>query len=119
MDHPPYQFSHFSLAGGYAGLYRSSETEPYEIIVDPETGRRALFETSIKAERAARDFVAALHAKPAKREPDRPDVLEVAKWKDAKATIYAESQLIRRTGEFKPFTVERRRRGKAIAKQTL
>lgn len=101
-----FEFNHISMPGGYAGLWRAGD-EPFNVLLG-DNGRPALFETSLQAIRAAKDHV---------RPPIVPqgpaaapiDVLGVEAWRREKVSAYAEGQLIRKTGSFRPFTVEHRK----------
>lgn len=111
-----FEFSQISMPGGYAGLYRCGD-EPFNVLLGAD-GRPALFETSLQAIRAARE-----HATP-KASPqgtpkvsDAVDVLGVAEWRYQKAEAYAEGQLIRKTGSFRPFVVEKKKGKKIVRPQ--
>jgi hypothetical protein len=110
-----FEFSQISMPGGYAGLYRCGD-EPFNVLLR-EDGRPALFETSLQAIRAAREHVRPV---PAPKTPEQRsvDVLGLDDWRRKKAEAYAEGQLIRKTGSFRPFVVEKKR-GKKVARQKV
>ena len=97
------QFSTISMPGGYAGLYRRGD-EPFNVLLDEE-GKPAIFATSILAVRAAKNHTTA-KAPPPRQVAKDIDVLGVNDWRRQKADAYAEGQLIRKTGSFRPFSVE-------------
>lgn len=108
------RFGQAMIGDGYAGLYQLAEGEPYEMVSDPETGRALRFSTSIEAIRAAQDFVRCLSAQAAEPAAREPDILGVSAWRAEKANEMAFSQIVRRTGDMRPFVVERRRRRKVV-----
>ena len=108
------RFGQAMLGSGYAGLYRLDETQPFEMVTDPVTGRALIFSTSIEAVRAAKDFVQRLVEPQRETPPQEPDILGVDAWRAEKANDRAFSEIIRRTGEMRPFEVERRRRRKVV-----
>lgn len=109
MDAP--EFSFIAMPSGYAGLFRASETMPFEVLLGAD-GRPQIFETSIKAIRAARAHLTP--DRPPKTEQRQEDILGIKQWLMRKASETAESVAIKRTGSFKPFVVERKRKGKRV-----
>lgn len=108
-----FEFNHVSMPGGYAGLYRAGN-EPFNVLLG-EDGRPALFETSLQAIRAAKEHVTPKVTP--KGTPKVADVLGVQDWRREKAEAYAEGQLIRKTGSFRPFVVERKKGKKVVRPQ--
>lgn len=108
-----FQFSTISMACGYAGLYRQGD-EPFNVLVGDD-GRPVMFETSLQAIRAARERV--LPPPAVQRPPSAPiDLLGVADWRQEKAAAFATGQLIRKTGSFRPFVVERKGKRRVVPK---
>lgn len=103
------RFGQASLGDGYAGLYRTDESQPFEMITDPKTGRALIFPTSIEAFRAAQNFVHGTSEPTSSEPPEEADILGVAAWRAEKANARAFSQIVQRTGDLRPFTVERKR----------
>jgi hypothetical protein len=112
MDSP--EFSFISMPGGYAGLYRASPAIPFEVLLGGD-GRPKIFETSILAVRAAKDHLAP--KKPVKIDQRQHDILGVKQWLMGKASETAESITIKRAGSFRPFVVERKRKGKRVVQE--
>lgn len=107
MDAP--EFSFISMPDGYAGLYRHAPAVPFEVLLGSD-GRPQIFETSMQAIRAAKAHLAPKRAEKIVESPE--DILGVKQWLMAKAAETAQSVTIKRTGSFKPFVVERKRKGK-------
>jgi hypothetical protein len=109
-----FEFSQISMPGGYAGLWRAG-SEPFNVLLGDD-GRPLMFETSLQAIRAAKEHVRPV---PAPMTPVNRtiDVLGVQNWRREKADAYAEGQLIRKTGSFRPFTIERKKGKKIVRSQ--
>lgn len=112
MDTPEFNF--ISMPGGYAGLYRLAPTAPFEVLLGGD-GRPQVFETSMQAIRAARAHIAPAPTKEIAQAQD--DILGVKQWLTKKASETAESITIKRTGSFRPFVVERKRKGKRVVQR--
>lgn len=112
MDTP--EFSFISMPDGYLGLFRASASIPFEVLLGGD-GRPQIFETSILAVRAAKDHLAPKKA--VKIDQRQPDILGVKQWLAGKASETAESITIKRAGSFKPFVVERKRKGKRVVQE--
>lgn len=112
MDAP--EFSFISMPGGYAGLYRATPTIPFEVLLGSD-GRPRIFETSMQAIRAAKDHLAP--KKVDNNHKGNDDILGVKQWLMRKASETAQSVTIKRAGSFKPFVVERKRKGKRVVQE--
>lgn len=112
MDAP--EFSFISTPAGYHGLYRTESTIPYEVLLGAD-GRPEIFETSMQAVRAAKAHLAPKKAETNHKGND--DILGVKQWLMRKASETAQSVTIKRVGAFKPFVVERKRKGKRVVQE--
>ena len=108
------EFSFISMSSGYAGLYRAASTIPFEVLLGAD-GKPQIFETSILAVRAAKDHLTP--KKVEKKTQRQRDILGVKQWLMGKASETAESIAIKRAGSFKPFVVERKRKGKRLVQE--
>jgi len=112
MDAP--EFSFIAMPTGYAGLYRASPTIPFEVLLGAD-GKPQIFETSILAVRAAKDHITP--KKVEKKTKRQDDILGVRQWLMRKASETAESITMKRAGSFRPFVVERKRKGKRVVQE--
>lgn len=111
------QVGFVSRGSDYMATYRFAEDEPFFILTYDGTETPIPFETSISAMRAARERLNQQRwvNEPVEHEATPVDVLGLSEWREAKAKERAETEIIVRTGEFRPFKVETKKRKKVKA----
>jgi hypothetical protein len=106
--------------GGYGGLYRLYDNQPWRHVSDPKTGKPIIFPTITEAVKGAKQVIRVklnphLRSQQAAPTEEDDDILGIEEWMKGKQEDTAKTRALIKNGKHnKPFKVEirARKRGK-------